>query len=102
MRVITLNVNGIRAATAKGLVPWISGQDADVICLQEVRASPEHLPAEWGSLQGYQIYWHCAQRKGYSGVGMLSRRPPDRTVFGAQQSETEEEGRMIRADFGGL
>jgi exodeoxyribonuclease-3 len=102
MRVLTLNVNGIRAATTKGLVPWISGQDADIICLQEVRAAPEHLPAEWASLQGYLPFWHFAQRKGYSGVGMLSRRPPDRTVSGARHSETEEEGRMIRADFGGL
>src|SRR5260370_38491831 len=95
MRVLTLNVNGIRAATTKGLVPWISGQDADIICLQEVRASQEHLPAERASVQGYQIYWNWAQRNGYSGVGMLSSRPPDRTVFVAKLLASDAAGRKI-------
>src|SRR3989442_572304 len=102
MRVLSFNVNGIRAAAGKGLAPYLVAQEADVICLQELRASREDVPSELSSLPGYHTLWHCSERKGYSGVALLSRQPPDQTVYGMEDEQTHSEGRLLRADFGGL
>ncbi len=99
MRLVTLNVNGIRSATAKGLVQWLATHDAEVVCLQEIRAAEEQLPPELLALEGYQALWHGAERKGYSGVGLLTRRPPDNVVVGIDHPEFQGEGRVLRADF---
>src|SRR5262249_25259785 len=102
MRVLSFNVNGIRAAAAKGLGKYLSAQEADVICLQELPASKEDVPEEISSLPGYQAFWHYAQRKGYSGVGLLSRRQPEQSFCGMEDEQTHSEGRLLRADFGPL
>lgn len=102
MRVLSFNVNGIRAAAGKGLARYLVAQEADVICLQELRASREDVPSELSSLPDYHTLWHCSERKGYSGVALLSRQPPDQSVCGMEDEQTHSEGRLLRADFGGL
>jgi len=100
MRILTLNLNGIRSATAKGVVSWLAASDADVVCLQEVRAFPEQAPSEWGRL-GYHAEWYSAERPGYSGVALLSKTKPKRVKRG-MDSAFDGEGRVLQADFGGL
>jgi len=102
MRVVTLNVNGIRSAAGKGLIPWLSSRGADVICLQEIRAAEDQLPAALQSLEGLQAFWHCGQRKGYSGVGLLSRAAPQRIACGIDHPEFPAEGRVLRAEYNDL
>jgi exodeoxyribonuclease-3 len=102
MRLLTLNVNGVRSAATKGLVSWLSGRDAEIVCLQEIRAAEEQLPSELLALEGYRAFWHCAERKGYSGVGLLSRRPVEQVVCGIEHPDFEREGRILRADFAGF
>ena len=99
MRLITLNVNGIRSAAGKGLVKWLADCDAEIVCLQEVRAAEDQLPPELLALEGYRAFWHCAERKGYSGVGLLTRRPVERTVRGIDHPDFQGEGRVLRVDF---
>lgn len=100
MRIMTLNLNGIRSATAKGVVSWLAENEADVICLQEVRAFPEQTPPEWGKL-GYHAEWYPAERPGYSGVALLSKAKPKRVTRG-MKSDFDGEGRVLQADFGDL
>ena len=101
MRLLTFNVNGIRAAAAKGLVSWLAARQAEIVCLQEIRAATQQLPPELVSLEGYRAFWHCAERKGYSGVGLLSRRPVEQVVCGIERPNFEG-GRVLRADFAGF
>ena len=100
MRILTLNLNGIRSATAKGVVSWLADVGADVICLQEVRAFPEQVPPEWQTL-GYHVEWYPAEKPGYSGVALLSKTRPKRVTRG-MKSEFDREGRVLQADFGDL
>lgn len=100
MRIITYNVNGIRAAISKGLIDWISATDADVYCFQETKAQPEQIPVlEFESL-GYRTYIHSAQKKGYSGVAILTKKAPDNVVYGINNELYDNEGRFLRADYG--
>ena len=102
MRVISCNVNGIRAAARKGFFSWLSDQSADVVCLQEVRANVEDLqdPIYWPS--GYHVEYLSADKKGYSGVGLYSKAKPDHleTSFGHPMADSE--ARYISARFGDL
>ncbi|MEP6943933.1 MAG: endonuclease/exonuclease/phosphatase family protein, partial [Betaproteobacteria bacterium] len=102
MRVITLNVNGIRSAERKGLAHWlVRGQPWDIVCLQEIRAAAEHVPRAIVDPRRAHAIFHPAQRKGYSGVAMYARRPvKSRTGFG--NAEFDAEGRYLEADFGDL
>ncbi len=102
MRLLTFNVNGIRSAAAKGLVSWLAAREAEVVCLQEIRAAEEQLPPELLALEGYRAFWHCAKRKGYSGVGLLTRRPAEQVVCGIEHPDFEGQGRVLRADFSGF
>jgi len=102
MRVITLNVNGIRSAAAKGLFPWLAQQQADVICLQEVRAREEQFAGHEISLPGYHAAFYPAERPGYAGVALYSRAAPERVVRGFGVREFDEEGRYLEAQFPGL
>lgn len=102
MRIITLNLNGIRSAWNKGLLPWLEAQKADVVCLQEIKAQHADLTAEMQSPDGLHAYYHCAQKKGYSGVGLWCRQKPDQVIEGMGHGEFDAEGRFIRADFGKL
>ncbi len=102
MRVITLNVNGIRSAASKGLFPWLAQQGADVICLQEVRAREDQFAGHDISLPGYHAAYYPAERPGYAGVALYSRTAPERLVRGFGVAEFDNEGRYLEAQFPGL
>ncbi len=93
-------MNGLRSALRKGLADWLVRADLDVVCLQEVRALPEtdFDPATFAAL-GYDAYWFPAEKRGYSGVGILTRRAPTRVVYGCDQPIYDREGRVLRLDF---
>ena len=99
MRVITLNVNGIRSAASKGLFPWLARQDADVICLQEVRAREDQFAGHDIALPGYHAAYYPAERPGYAGTALYSRQEPQRLVRGFGVSEFDQEGRYLEAQF---
>ena len=102
MQIITLNLNGIRAATKKGFLPWLSAQSADIVCIQELKAQLPDLSADMLSPDGYRGYFHCAEQKGYSGVGIYARKTPDRVIEGIGIADIDAEGRFLQADFGAL
>ena len=102
LRVYSWNVNGIRAATKKGLDGWIAGSQAEIIGLQEVRADPAAIPDEILALDDYQHHYVAAEKKGYSGVGLLSRRKPDRLDTSLGEDRFDTEGRLQIARFGRL
>jgi exodeoxyribonuclease-3 len=100
MRILTLNLNGIRSAHAKGWAPWMLAQKADFVCVQELKAQAADLTAEMVTPRGYRGYFHYADRKGYSGVGIYARRTADRHVEGLSVPDIDAEGRYLQADFG--
>jgi exodeoxyribonuclease-3 len=102
MRIITINVNGIRAADRKGFFEWLQRQNADVVCFQETKAQAHQLPAHVRDPSGYHAYFHDAHKKGYSGVALYSRRRPRRVHFGLEWPDIDREARYIEADFGKL
>ena len=102
MRVITLNVNGIRSAAKKGLYDWLRYQHADAVCLQEVRAQHADLTDQMLAPGGFRGYFYCAEKKGYAGVALYARREPDRVSVGFDSKEHDDEGRYLQADFGDL
>lgn len=102
MRVITLNVNGIRSAARKGLFRWLAAQKADVICLQEVKAQEVDLDGREFELKGCERHLHCAEKKGYAGVALYCRRKADAVVQGFGVREFDAEGRFLEARFGKL
>jgi exodeoxyribonuclease III len=97
MRVMTLNLNGIRSATHKGVVSWLEQQQADILCLQEVRAQQKDIPEIWQSL-GYYTYWYVSERPGYSGVAILSKVKPKNIACGFECAFNHE-ARLIKVDF---
>jgi exodeoxyribonuclease-3 len=102
MRVITANLNGIRAAARKGFFHWLPRQQADFVCLQELKAQVEQIQDEIYYPKGYHCFYHQAERKGYSGVGIYSRHKPDRVIEGIGWEDVDAEGRFIEAKFGRL
>jgi len=102
LRVITLNLNGIRSAAAKGVFRWLARQKADIFCVQEIKAQASDMTAELLAAAGFRGYFHYAEKKGYSGVGLYCRREPDRVIEGLGIREFDAEGRYLRADFGKL
>ncbi|MGH8741670.1 MAG: exodeoxyribonuclease III [Burkholderiales bacterium] len=102
MRVITLNVNGIRSAARRGLVRWLAAQQADVVCVQEIKAQDSDLDAAMRAPKGLHGHFYPAQKKGYAGVGLYSRAEPDRIVRGFGIREFDAEGRCLEARFGKL
>ncbi|HSG67572.1 MAG TPA: exodeoxyribonuclease III [Bacteroidales bacterium] len=101
-KIISYNVNGIRAAIRKGLLDWITASDADILCFQETKAQTEQIPVFDLEALGYRSYWYSAQKKGYSGVAILSRQEPDNVSYGMGIEKYDQEGRFIRADFGNV
>jgi exodeoxyribonuclease III len=99
-KIITYNVNGIRAAVSKGFLEWLKAANPDVLCLQETKALPEQIGVMDFELLGYHHFWYPAQKKGYSGVAILSKEKPDRVVYGCGMRAYDAEGRVLRADFG--
>ena len=102
MRVITLNVNGIRSAAKKGLYRWLAAQKADVACLQEIKAHDGDLLEAMRAPRGLRGFFSHAEKKGYAGVALYSRAQPDRIVEGFGVKEFDEEGRCLEARFGKL
>lgn len=100
MRIITYNVNGIRSAVKKGFYDWLGTHPADIICLQELKANKEDIDVATIEKLGYEPYLFCAQKKGYSGVAILTRIKPDKVVYGSAIEQSDFEGRVVRADFG--
>lgn len=100
MRIISYNVNGIRAAIRKGFLDWLQSDPADIICVQEIKAQESDIDKVLFEKAGYRPYFFCAQKKGYSGVGILTRIPPDRVIYGNKNVQSDYEGRIIRADYG--
>lgn len=100
MKIISYNVNGIRAALGKGLADWLKEEQPDVFCLQETKAQNEQLNLPLFEQLGYQGYFVSAQKKGYSGVGILCKQTPDYVGYGMGNELYDSEGRVIRADFG--
>lgn len=103
MKIISYNVNGIRAALKKGFIDWLKSANPDVICLQEIKAQEDQLDLSVFEAAGYGYnYWFSAQKKGYSGVAILSKTKPNNVVFGTGIESMDFEGRNIRADFDGV
>jgi exodeoxyribonuclease-3 len=100
MRIISYNVNGIRAAMNKGLLEWLKTDPADVICIQETKALKENIDHKLINDLGYHDYWFSAQKKGYSGVAVFSKIKPDHVEFGTGHKVSDDEGRVIQMDFG--
>lgn len=99
MRIVSYNVNGIRAAIKKGLLDWITEDDADMYCFQELKANVEDIPTEEFERLGYHCEWFSAQKKGYSGVGIISRQEPNSVKKGMDLEKADFEGRTIQVDM---
>ncbi|WP_396165299.1 exodeoxyribonuclease III [Flavobacterium sp.] len=103
MKIISYNVNGIRAAITKGFLDWLQQANPDVICLQEIKATEDQIPTEDITAAGYPYqYYFSANKKGYSGVAILSKTEPKKIVYGTGIEHMDFEGRNLRADFDNL
>lgn len=102
LRIVSLNLNGIRSAERKGFLPWLARHKPDLLCVQEIKAQQADMTAEMLAPAGYHGYFHYAEKKGYSGVGLYSRIKPAKVVTGFGVKEFDDEGRYVRADFGKL
>lgn len=103
MKIISYNVNGIRAAINKGFIDWLKSANPHVVCLQEIKALKEQLDLDVFAEAGYEYnYWFSAQKKGYSGVAILSKTRPNHVEFGTGIASMDFEGRNLRADFDGF
>ncbi len=103
MKIVSYNVNGIRAALKKGFLDWLASVDPDVVCLQETKAMKEQLELDLFADAGYEYnYWFSAQKKGYSGVALLCKKQPDHIEYGTGIDYMDFEGRNLRADFGDI
>lgn len=99
MKIISYNVNGIRAALKKGLAEWLEQESPDVLCLQETKARPEQVDLSEIETLGYKHYWVSAEKKGYSGVAIITKTEPEHVEYGCGMQQYDSEGRVIRADY---
>ena len=99
MKVVSYNVNGIRAAMKKGFIDWLNITKPDILCLQETKAMKEQVDVALIEKQGYHHYWFSAEKKGYSGVAIFSKKNPVNVSFGSGISHMDFEGRILRLDF---
>jgi exodeoxyribonuclease-3 len=102
LKIISANLNGVRSAAKKGFFNWMAKQDADVVCVQELKAQEADLSADLLAPAGYFGYFHYAQKKGYSGTGIYCKRKPDAVRAGFGDAEFDAEGRYIECDFGNV
>jgi len=102
MRIVSYNVNGIRAAIKKGLIDWLTEYPIDVFCVQETKATPEDIDLSLFTNLGYHVAWYPAQKKGYSGVAVFSKIKPSLVTCGNGYEMSDNEGRVIRVDIGDL
>jgi len=99
MKILSWNVNGIRACAQKGFLRWLEKESPDLLCLQETKASAEQLPDELREPKGYHAYWHLGEKKGYSGVALLSKEKPLSVTYGFGEKRFDCEGRIIIAEY---
>jgi exodeoxyribonuclease-3 len=102
MKIVSYNLNGIRSVISKDFITWLKEVNPDVLCVQETKANPSQFDESLFEDLGYHCYWHSAEKKGYSGVGLLSKQKPDKLVYGVGVDKFDSEGRTVRADFGDL
>lgn len=102
MKIISLNLNGIRSAKNKGVYAWLQQQDADVVCMQEIKAQAADMHADMLDLDGYYSYFHYADKKGYSGVGIYSKIKADAVIVGLGIADIDAEGRYLECQYGNL
>jgi len=102
LKIISANLNGIRSASRKGFFEWMQQQSADFVCVQELKAQAADMTPELAAPFGYYGHFHYAEKKGYSGAGIYSKRTPDRVQIGFGCEEFDAEGRYVRCDFGKL
>ncbi|PIT47485.1 exodeoxyribonuclease III [Snodgrassella alvi] len=102
MRIISANVNGIRSATSKGFIDYLAQAQADIVCVQELKAQEADMTEEMKHPLGMYGVWHTAVKRGYSGVAIYSKRKPDAIQIGLDWEDFDHEGRYVRADFGKL
>ena len=100
MKIISYNVNGIRAAMKKGFTDWLKTHPADVICIQENKAQQTDVDVKLFNALGYHDHWFCAQKKGYSGVTVFTKIKPKNVICGTGHKISDDEGRVIQLDFG--
>lgn len=101
-KIISYNLNGIRSAISKDFVMWLQNENPDIICIQETKAQPEQIDNKLFEQLGYNCYWFSAKKKGYSGVGIMTKQKPDNIEYGLNESFFDNEGRFLRADFGDI
>ena len=101
-RIISANLNGIRSANTKGFFNWLATQNADIVCVQELKAQADVVETAFAQTTEHQGYFHYAEKKGYSGVGIYTRHTPDEVVAGFEGGEFDNEGRYVEARFGKL
>jgi exodeoxyribonuclease-3 len=102
LRIITLNLNGIRSAATKGFFSWLAKSRGDIVCVQEVKAQANDMPSHMLYPPSYNGFFHYAEKKGYSGVGMYCKTKPDKVITGLGVADIDAEGRYLRCDFGNL
>src|SRR5215212_9469515 len=100
MRIISYNVNGLRAAINKGFLDWLKTDPADILCLQETKAQKENVDHKHFHDMGYQDYWFSDQKKGYSGVAVFTKIEPINVQYGTGHKVSDDEGRVLQLDFG--
>lgn len=100
MRIVSYNVNGIRAAIKKGLIEWLKEYPIDVFCVQETKATQADIDISPFTALGYHVSWYAAQKKGYSGVAIFSKIKPDQIFYGNGHTMSDFEGRVVRVDLG--
>ena len=101
-RIISYNVNGLRAAIKKGFIDWLKTDPADIICLQETKATQDDIDCGFLKELGFEHCWYSAQKKGYSGVAVFSKIKPDNIIYGNGHQVSDDEGRVIQLDFGNI
>lgn len=99
MKIISYNLNGIRSAASKGLYSWLNETEADVFCFQELKANKEDIDSAALVEAGFHTYWFSAKKKGYSGVGIISRIEPEEVIYGCGIERADDEGRVIQMRF---
>ena len=102
MRILSWNVNGLRAAYKKGFLDWFLSEQPDILCLQETKAAEDQIPGALKDVEGYHVYWSSADRKGYSGVALFTKEAPARIQTGFGIRKFDNEGRVIVAEYKGF
>src|ERR1051325_1457209 len=98
-KILSWNVNGLRAIMKKGFMEWFHSQQADIVCLQETKCQNDQIPEEIAKYEGYHAYYDCAQRKGYSGVALFSKTKPNVVTHSLENKTFDGEGRIVIAEY---